>query len=89
MSSPDADFDALMVEMGQLQTEIDAADGWDLDSRLSQAMDALQCPIRTPQWHIFRWRASPCGAVRLLLEAPDLLLLMSQRIIWTQSPCSG
>ena len=44
MGNPDADFDALMAEMGQLQTEIDAANGWDLDSQLSQAMDALQCP---------------------------------------------
>ena len=44
MADPDADFDALMAEMGQLQDEIDAANGWDLDSQLSQAMDALQCP---------------------------------------------
>ena len=42
MADPDADFDKLMEEMGQLQTEIDAADAWDLDSQLSQAMDALQ-----------------------------------------------
>ena len=42
MAAPDADFDALMDEMGRLQTEIDAANGWDLDSQLSQAMDALQ-----------------------------------------------
>ena len=44
MADPDADFDALMDEMGKLQTDIDAANGWDLDSQLSQAMDALQCP---------------------------------------------
>ena len=44
MAAPDADFDALMAEMGRLQDEIDAANGWDLDSQLSQAMDALQCP---------------------------------------------
>ena len=44
MADPDADFDALMAEMGDLQTAIDAANGWDLDSQLSQAMDALQCP---------------------------------------------
>ena len=44
MADPDADFDKLMEEMGQLQTEIDAADAWDSDSQLSQAMDALQCP---------------------------------------------
>lgn len=44
MAEPDADFDALMAEMGTLQDQIDAANGWDLDSQLSQAMDALQCP---------------------------------------------
>ncbi|MEI2998731.1 MAG: ATP-binding cassette domain-containing protein [Senegalimassilia faecalis] len=44
MADPDADFDALMDEMGTLQDDIDAANGWDLDSQLSQAMDALQCP---------------------------------------------
>ena len=42
MANPDADFDALMEEMGKLQTEIDAADGWDLDSQLSQAMDRME-----------------------------------------------
>ena len=65
MANPDADFDTLMAEMGKLQTEIDAANGWDLDSRLSQAMDALQCP--DPD--------APVTLCRLLLEAPDLLLL--------------
>src|SRR5699024_8845875 len=44
MSDPDADFDALMAEMGKLQEAIDAADAWDLDSQLEQAMDALRCP---------------------------------------------
>ena len=44
MADPDADFDALMTEMGQLQEQIDAADAWDLDSQLEQAMDALRCP---------------------------------------------
>lgn len=47
MANPDADFDALMEEMGKLQEAIDAANGWDLDSQLSQAMDALQCPTPT------------------------------------------
>ena len=76
MSSPDADFDALMVEMGQLQTEIDAADGWDLDSRLSQAMDALQCPDPdAPVAHLSGGERRCVALCRLLLEAPDLLLL--------------
>src|SRR5690606_14885577 len=43
MADPDADFDALMAEMGQLQEEIDHADAWDLDAQLEQAMDALRC----------------------------------------------
>ncbi len=76
MADPDADFDALMEEMGQLQTEIDAANGWDLDSQLSQAMDALQCPDPDSPVTILsggeRRRVALC---RLLLEAPDLLLL--------------
>ena len=76
MSSPDADFDALMAEMGQLQTEIDAADGWDLDSRLSQAMDTLQCPDPdAPVAHLSGGERRRVALCRLLLEAPDLLLL--------------
>ncbi|MEC4184313.1 energy-dependent translational throttle protein EttA [Adlercreutzia sp. R21] len=76
MAAPDADFDALMDEMGKLQDEIDAANGWDLDSQLSQAMDALQCPDPDAPVNILsggeRRRVALC---RLLLEAPDLLLL--------------
>ena len=76
MAAPDADFDALMDEMGRLQDEIDAANGWDLDSQLSQAMDALQCPDPDAPVSILsggeRRRVALC---RLLLEAPDLLLL--------------
>ncbi|MEP6481970.1 MAG: ATP-binding cassette domain-containing protein, partial [Rhodoglobus sp.] len=44
MAEPDADFDTLLAEMGTLQEEIDAADAWDLDSQLEQAMDALRTP---------------------------------------------
>lgn len=76
MAEPDADFDALMAEMGSLQDEIDAAGGWDLDSKLSQAMDALQCPDPDAPISVLsggeRRRVALC---RLLLEAPDLLLL--------------
>ncbi len=76
MSSPDADFDALMVEMGRLQGEIDAADGWDLDSQLSQAMDALQCPDPdAPVTQLSGGERRRVALCRLLLEAPDLLLL--------------
>lgn len=76
MTSPDADFDSLMDEMGSLQTEIDAADAWDLDTQLVQAMDALQCPDPDMPVSVLsggeRRRVALC---RLLLEAPDLLLL--------------
>lgn len=76
MASPDADFDALMEEMGQLQTEIDAANGWDLDSQLSQAMDALQCPDPdAPVTQLSGGERRRVALCRLLLEAPDLLLL--------------
>ena len=76
MAEPDADFDALMEEMGQLQTEIDAANGWDLDSQLSQAMDALQCPDPDePVTHLSGGERRRVALCRLLLEAPDLLLL--------------
>ena len=44
MGDPDADYDTLLAEMGDLQTELDHANAWDLDSRLDQAMDALRCP---------------------------------------------
>ena len=76
MADPDADFDALMEEMGRLQDEIDAGDGWDLDSQLTQAMDALQLPDPEAPVEVLsggeRRRVALC---RLLLEAPDLLLL--------------
>ena len=76
MAEPDADFDALMEEMGQLQTEIDAANGWDLDSQLSQAMDALQCPDPDERVdHLSGGERRRVALCRLLLEAPDLLLL--------------
>ncbi|MDT3767440.1 energy-dependent translational throttle protein EttA [Gleimia hominis] len=76
MGDPDADFDALMEEMGKLQSEIDAVNGWDLDSQLEQAMDALRCPPGDADVKVLsggeRRRVALC---RLLLEQPDLLLL--------------
>lgn len=76
MANPDADYDALMTEMGKLQEDIDAANGWDLDSQLDQAMDALQCPDPdTPVSLISGGERRRVALCRLLLEAPDLLLL--------------
>ncbi|MDQ3383623.1 MAG: energy-dependent translational throttle protein EttA, partial [Actinomycetota bacterium] len=76
MAEPDADFDALMAEMGQLQEAIDAADAWDLESQLDQAMDALRCPPGDADVTLLsggeRRRVALCT---LLLSKPDLLLL--------------
>ncbi|MBM6952697.1 energy-dependent translational throttle protein EttA [Enorma phocaeensis] len=76
MAEPDADFDALMAEMGKLQDEIDAADAWDIDSKLGVAMDALQCPdADTPVSVLSGGERRRVALCKLLLEAPDLLLL--------------
>ena len=76
MAEPDADFDALMEEMGKLQTEIDAQNGWDLDSQLEQAMDALRCPPGDePVTHLSGGEKRRVALCKLLLEKPDLLLL--------------
>ncbi len=76
MADPNCDFDALMAEMGTLQTEIDAVGGWDLDSKLNQAMDALQCPDPdTPVSVLSGGERRRVALCRILLEAPDLLLL--------------
>src|SRR4051812_25331312 len=68
--------DDLMTEMGTLQEAIDAADAWDLDSQLEQAMDALRCPPPDADVTVLsggeRRRVALC---KLLLEKPDLLLL--------------
>jgi ATP-binding cassette ChvD family protein len=76
LANPDADYDKLLPEMGELQTDLDHADAWDIDSRLEQAMDALRCP---PPDAIVdnlsggeRRRVALC---KLLLQQPDLLLL--------------
>ncbi|GAA3695105.1 energy-dependent translational throttle protein EttA [Zhihengliuella alba] len=76
MAQPDADFDSLMEEMGKLQEEIDAADAWDIDSQLEQAMDALRCPPGdAPVTHLSGGERRRVALCKLLLQKPDLLLL--------------
>ena len=76
LADPEADFDALLAEMGTLQEAIDAADAWDLDSQLEQAMDALRCPPSdAPITHLSGGEKRRVALCKLLLEKPDLLLL--------------
>ena len=76
LADPDADYDKLLAEMGDLQTDLDHSNAWDLDSRLDQAMDALRCP--PPEVLVDnlsggeRRRVALC---KLLLQQPSLLLL--------------
>ena len=76
MGEPDADFDALMAEQGELMEQIEHRNGWELDSAIEQAMDALRCPPPDAQVSTLsggeRRRVALCA---LLLEQPDLLLL--------------
>jgi ATP-binding cassette ChvD family protein len=76
MAEPDADFDALLAEMGTLQEEIDHADAWDLDSQLEQAMDALRTPPGDlPVSNLSGGEKRRVALCKLLLQKPDLLLL--------------
>ncbi len=76
LAHPDADYDKLLAEMGDLQADLDHAGAWDLDSRLDQAMDALRCPPPDSVVDTLsggeRRRVALC---KLLLQQPDLLLL--------------
>ncbi len=75
-AEPDADFDALMARQGELQEIIEAADAWDIDSKLEQAMDALRCPPGdTIVDNLSGGEKRRVALCRLLLSAPDVLLL--------------
>jgi len=76
LADPEADYDALLSEMGELQEHLDHRNAWDLDSQLEQAMDALRCPPPDSDVTTLsggeRRRVALC---KLLLRQPDLLLL--------------
>jgi len=72
----DADFDALMEEMGELQEKIDAVDGWTLDNQLEIAMEALRCPPGdSPVTDLSGGEKRRVALCRLLLDKPEILML--------------
>ncbi len=93
LADPDADYDSLLAEMGDLQTELDRRQAWEVDSQLEQAMDALRCPPGDAPVDVLsggeRRRVALC---KLLLQQPDLLLLDeptnhldAESVFWLQS----
>jgi ATP-binding cassette ChvD family protein len=97
LADPDADYDRLLTEMGDLQAELDAADAWDLQAQLEMAMDALRCPPGDADVSLLsggeRRRVALC---KLLLSAPDLLLLDeptnhldAESVMWLEQHLAG
>ncbi|GMN12250.1 energy-dependent translational throttle protein EttA [Altererythrobacter sp. MTPC7] len=77
MGDPDRDdFDDLMTEMGTLQEEIDAVDGWTLDNQLEIAMEALRCPPSDADVsNLSGGEKRRVALTRLLIQKPGILLL--------------
>jgi ATP-binding cassette ChvD family protein len=76
MAMPDADYEAIMAEQEPLIATIEANNGWEIDSLIEQAMDALRCPPPDePVTHLSGGERRRVALCKLLLEAPDLLLL--------------
>ena len=97
MADPEADFDTLLAEMGTLQEAIDAADAWDLDSQLEQAMDALRTPPSDALVsNLSGGEKRRVALCKLLLQKPDLLLLDeptnhldAESVLWLEQHLAG
>ena len=75
-ADPDCDMDSLLSRQAEVQDKLDAADAWELDSRLELAEEALRCPPpETPVKVLSGGEKRRVALCRLLLRKPDILLL--------------